>query len=281
MNNSAKKIVFFDIDATVWDWDRVIPESCKKAIWQLRENGHLAFICSGRARGNLRAKSLEELDFDGVVAACGTYIEIGNKVIFNRKIAPEIVKLTVETVLKCNLPVVLEGDTKHWISEKGFEGDDFVIHMREEMGENAVLFNKYTEDMIINKFSGDQLRMSDYETLKKTLSPYYDFIEHGLTADFKGIPGLEPEAVIAVVEAVPCGFSKATGIRRTCEHLGIDMKNTYAIGDSVNDLEMLECVEHSICMGNGSDPVKAVSEYVTTDIHDDGVYNALKHYGLI
>ena len=61
----------------------------------------------------------------------------------------------------------------------------------------------------------------------------------------------------------------------------IPLDETYAIGDSVNDLEMLESVGHGIAMGNSMPPAKEIAEYVTSDISDDGVKNALKHYGLI
>jgi len=84
-----------------------------------------------------------------------------------------------------------------------------------------------------------------------------------------------------VVEFVPKGTSKATGIKWLCNHLDIPLDETYAIGDSVNDLEMLESVGHGIAMGNSMPPVKEIAEYVTSDISDDGVKNALKHYGLI
>ena len=83
------------------------------------------------------------------------------------------------------------------------------------------------------------------------------------------------------VEFVPKGTSKATGIEWLCNHLDIPLDETYAIGDSVNDLEMLESVGHGIAMGNSMPPVKEIAEYVTSDISDDGVKNALKHYGLI
>ena len=89
------------------------------------------------------------------------------------------------------------------------------------------------------------------------------------------------EHVENVVEFVPKGTSKATGIKWLCNHLDIPLDETYAIGDSVNDLEMLESVGHGIAMGNSMPPVKEIAEYVTSDISDDGVKNALKHYGLI
>ena len=66
-----------------------------------------------------------------------------------------------------------------------------------------------------------------------------------------------------------------------CKHLGVSREDTYGIGDSINDLEMLQCVGHGIAMGNATQVAKDAAEYVTTDIHEDGIMNALKHYGLI
>ena len=50
-------------------------------------------------------------------------------------------------------------------------------------------------------------------------------------------------------EAVPANHSKATAIQYLCDHFQIPLENCYAIGDSTNDLPMLEYVPHAIAMG--------------------------------
>ena len=62
--------------------------------------------------------------------------------------------------------------------------------------------------------------------------------------------------------------------------LGIPLDNAYAIGDSANDLPMLEAVPNSIAMG-GAERIYPYVSYVTTPIEKDGIANSLKHYGLI
>ena len=52
----------------------------------------------------------------------------------------------------------------------------------------------------------------------------------------------------AFIEMVPAGNNKATGIQKLLEHLHMDRKDTYAFGDSNNDLEMLEYVQYGICL---------------------------------
>ena len=63
------KLIFFDIDGTLWDEKMIIPESTKEAIAKLKEKGHKTFICSGRPRANIMEESLHELGFDGIIAA--------------------------------------------------------------------------------------------------------------------------------------------------------------------------------------------------------------------
>ena len=56
------KLIFFDIDGTLWDDHMQIPDSTVETIRLLRENGHKTFLCSGRARGNIRSERLLSLD---------------------------------------------------------------------------------------------------------------------------------------------------------------------------------------------------------------------------
>jgi hydroxymethylpyrimidine pyrophosphatase-like HAD family hydrolase len=44
---------------------------------------------------------------------------------------------------------------------------------------------------------------------------------------------------------------------------------------------MLLYAGHGIAMGNATAPAKEAAEFVTTDIHDDGILHAMEHYGLI
>ncbi|WP_353935009.1 HAD hydrolase family protein [uncultured Holdemanella sp.] len=58
------------------------------------------------------------------------------------------------------------------------------------------------------------------------------------------------------------------------------MEATVAIGDSLNDLDILQAAGLSICMGNGADECKKVADFTTKDISDDGLAYALKHFNL-
>ena len=259
------KFVFFDIDGTLWDEQMVVPESTKVAIKKLQENGHKAFICTGRAKGNVYDPQLTELNFDGVVAACGNHVEMDGEILYERILSKETVKRIYDSTREHQMPIVLEGPYYQWVDENGFDGDSYISYIVENLVDRAIMLKEYDENIRINKFSALLNEKTNYEAVKAELGDEFEFLEHG-----EGI-----------VEMVPKGTSKATGITWLCEHLNIPMEDTYAIGDSVNDLDMLKIVGHGIAMGNASQVAKDAAEYVTTHIHEDGIYNALKHYGLI
>lgn len=259
------KLIFFDIDGTIWDEEMKIPQSTIEAIKKLKENGHKTFLCSGRARGNICSKELHVLGFDGIIAACGNHVEMDGKILYEKILAPELVKKVITVLSECKMPVVLEGPEYHWIDEEGFEEDPYVLYLFQDMGEHAKILKGYEEDIRINKFSGDIFENTDFERIKQELGKEFEPLLHEGN----------------VVEFVPKNTSKATGIKWLCEYMGVDIRDTYAVGDSVNDLDMLEFVGHGIAMGNGSQPAKDAAEYVTAAIHEDGIFLAMQHYGLI
>ena len=48
--STEKKAVFFDADGTLCDMEKGVPASTKEALKKLRENGHEAWLCTGRSR---------------------------------------------------------------------------------------------------------------------------------------------------------------------------------------------------------------------------------------
>ena len=54
-----------------------------------------------------------------------------------------------------------------------------------------------------------------------------------------------------------------------------------AFGDAEVDICMFNIAKTSICVGSGREEAKKEATYVTDDVKDDGIYNALKHFNLI
>lgn len=53
------------------------------------------------------------------------------------------------------------------------------------------------------------------------------------------------------------------------------------IGDSTNDLEMLDLAEQGIAMGNAPENVKQKADYVTDSVKEDGIWKAFEHEKLL
>ena len=276
----SRKVVFFDIDGTLWDWDGIIPDSTAKAVAELKANGHIPILCTGRSKGHVRDEKLLSLGFEGMIAACGSHVEYNGEMIHEDYLDKSIVKKIIDVSKECQAPIVLEGKVKHWISIKGFDKDPFVDRMIEAMGEDAVLTDDYSDDMEVNKFAGDIIKITDYPRLKSELEKDLFIIEHGNCQGFDD-KEIDDNTIIGVFEGIKYGTSKAIGIKMICDKLGIDKSDTFGIGDSNNDIEMIRYVGTGIAMGNASNELKNEADYVTSDIHEDGVYNDLKHFDLI
>ena len=82
-------------------------------------------------------------------------------------------------------------------------------------------------------------------------------------------------------EVVKKGFSKATGIEYVLRHFNIAKEDSFVFGDSNNDIEMMEYAGHSIAMGNATEECKEKASYITGDILEHGIYDAMKFYNLI
>ena len=255
--------VFFDIDGTIWDRELKIPRSTAEAMRLLHENGHLAFLCSGRSRATIYGENLFALGMDGILAGCGTYIEYEGKVVFNRDLPVSQLRRTVKILHSYDLPTLVEGNDILYMDE-AMTKDWYGSYLKDALPDRILPLEGNEDHWHGSKFTV-LIADLDYKPAVRELSPEYEILQHGEK----------------VMELVPKGFSKATGIQRTCELLDIPQEETYAFGDSINDCDMLRFAACGIAMGNGTDAAKEAADYITDDIHEGGICNALKHFGLI
>jgi len=258
-----KKAVFFDIDGTLLDEKNYIPASTVDSIHKLQEAGNYAFLCTGRTKAYVRDEALLSIGFDGIVSGCGTMVEFQGQELFYYKLDAAKVKKTIAFFKGCHVAAIMEGRYYLFLDEEDFGGNPFIERLRREIGGSLAPIMENEEIWEVSKFSCD-VQGADMDGLKKGLEKDYTLIFHD-----------EP-----VMEVVPKCCSKGTGILKVCEKLGLDVQDTYAVGDSVNDLPMFEAAGHSIAMGNSSDFVKTQASFVTSSLHEDGVYHAMEHFGL-
>ncbi|GAW29784.1 Cof-type HAD-IIB family hydrolase [Carboxydocella sp. ULO1] len=74
--------------------------------------------------------------------------------------------------------------------------------------------------------------------------------------------------------------SKGQALIALCRYLDLELKDAMAIGDSFNDLDMIELAGIGVAMGNAKPEVKAIADYVTLANDDDGVAEAIHRFVL-
>ncbi len=79
-----------------------------------------------------------------------------------------------------------------------------------------------------------------------------------------------------LLEILRPGADKGTALLRLAEHLGIDRKNVFAIGDGYNDAEMLTAASVSFAPSNGCDSAKAAATYTVCSNDDGAVAEAIE-----
>lgn len=271
MSTKDRKILFFDIDGTLItnDGTRTFPESARKALAMAREKGHLTFINTGRVWANVELFIKD--GFDGLVCGCGTYLCEGDKVLFHNTLDRELCIRIAKICQDCNMFAIFE-HTNHTaydevLVKKGnvHEGFKDILDYFSAM-DRKIISSIDDPEFIFDKFAAwYNPGVSDLEKFKEQIKDEFDYIQR--EGDF--------------CEIIPKGFTKATGIKYLLDYYDIPIENAYAFGDSNNDLDMLRFVPNSIAMGVSTPEVLEVAAYHTTDVLDDGIYNAMKYYGII
>jgi len=261
-----KKLIFFDIDGTILS-HKGMSESTKRAIRTARENGHICVINTGRTKRLVGEEIRSLVEFDGFVMGCGTAIEYHGEELYHYELSLEESRRIIDSLRRNHVDAVLEGPENNFVEPPERIHSEFFREFTEQIrGEHYGTF-----DEAVGKY--DKLfcyaeEKTSREAFIGEFSGKYDLIdfidrEHGF------------------IEAVPRGISKATAISRLAELLHIPMEDTVAIGDGPNDVPMLQYAHTAIVMGNAPAEVRSIADFVTTDVDDDGIQNALRWLGVI
>ncbi|MEU3981496.1 HAD family hydrolase [Streptomyces sp. NPDC026672] len=79
-----------------------------------------------------------------------------------------------------------------------------------------------------------------------------------------------------VVELLPLGLSKATGLSLAARRLGVKAASTIAFGDMPNDIPMFGWAGWGVAMGNAHESLRAVADEVTSSNDQDGIAAVLE-----
>lgn len=265
-----RKCVFFDADGTILDIQKGVPADIAPAIRQLTDNGHLAFLCTGRSRAFV-PREVEQLAFTGMITNLGAYIEYQGRPVYEKEISLEDAERAMRILRENRLVPVMEGNSCMYydLNEYTVEVDWYADLITQELGERLLPITGNEKRLHINKISAKKLPGCTPERACAQLSDIFDYICH------------EGSFVGKTIEFIAKGHSKGLAIAVMCGVLGIDRKDTIAFGDSNNDLPMFQMVHTKVAMGNSSQGLMDAADYVTGTMEQGGITQALKHFGLI
>ena len=279
-----KKIIFLDIDGTLLDEQDEIPESAKLACIMARRNGHSIYLCTGRSKAEIY-DFIMDVGFDGIISAGGGYVEIGDKMLYHKKVSDKSVQHMISYFNEHNIDFYLESNGGLFASKNLLPHVELCIYGdldNDPIAKERKL--KHPQPFVSaltlgeeNLYHGDINKACFLEN-KEVL---FEEIKKEFEGEFHIIQCTMPIFGQDSGELMVPGIHKATAIEILISHLGISQKNTIGIGDGMNDSEMLEYCELGIAMGNAHEGLKLIADEITDSVDNDGIYNSFKKHSLI
>ena len=255
------KIIFFDIDDTLRNSKTgFIPSTIPTAFKQLRDKGILTGIATGRGIFGV-VPEIKALKPDFFVTLNGAYIEDkkGN-VIYSNKIAKDKVEEYIT-----------------WTKEVGI---DYGL-----VGSHATKLSRRTEmiSQAIDPIYPDLEVDPDFYQ-KEDIYQMWTFEEQGddlvlpesLASTLRMVRWHEHSS-----DVVPISGSKAAGVAKVVDQLGLKPENVMVFGDGLNDLELFDYAGISVAMGVSHEKIKEKADYITKTLEEDGIFDALEGFGMV
>ncbi len=254
------KIVALDVDGTLVDWENRMTDAVRDAVHAVEDAGIHVVISTGRAIPGV-LDAADNLGLDGGIAVASngavvhTYrpVDVVHTVTFD---AREAVRRVLEHVPDA-LVAVEEVGTGYRISapfpEWEISGDVTIQDVEELVAEPVTR-------VIIR-------------------APDHDVEEFGRLVHGLGLNEVNYNiGYTAWLDIAPDGVSKASGLEVVCARLGVEQADVLAVGDGMNDYEMLRWAGRGVAMGQGSDELKAVADDVTGTVLEDGLATELRRW---
>jgi len=274
---SRRWAVFLDYDGTYADHG-VVPDGHVRAVRAARAAGHRVFLCTGRPRSMILTSVLAELD--GFVAGAGGYVDVGGKLLADHRFPMVLAAQVVSVLNEHDVAYLLEAPEAVY----GPPGVDrrlaalLLGHLRssdqpEREGPRDIL---------------DALRMSDNLTgasfgkITCFDSPVpVASIAEQVGPEVGALPSSIPDMGDSAGELYLAWIHKALGIQTVIDHLGIDREHVVAIGDGLNDIQMLEFAGTAVAIEDSDPRVLKVADHVAAGPHQEGLVPLFVELGLV
>lgn len=263
MNPQDIKVIFTDIDGTLFDHKtKKVPLSAMEAFKQLQAKGIRVFLASGRNRYLIGKVGV--LDFvkpDGYITMNGANVILDNKIIYKYALPSEEIDSLIKFSKRLKFGLTLieeEGGHINYVDWR-------VIQAHEKYG---------------TRFPQPRTFPDHYDRVVYQAIAFCDELDESLFLPHLKLCKSARWDEYAV-DIMPKDSDKSKGILAILEYYGLKPQNCLAIGDGLNDMEMLNFAGVAIAMGNAKDEVKKVADYVTDTIENDGWAKAMRYFKLI
>ena len=259
------KIVFFDIDDTLFrKWQDFMPESVLPAFRALHEAGVLTAIATGRSPCALPAKIRELVAAENIelfITINGQYNQYRGEPLATNP-------MSIGEIERFNALFARHGWDYTYVGAEQMASNRQSARMDEALagiGPYIVAPDYYLHQPVYQYLlyidPAEETALNDSGELGRD---YHAMRWHPFSVDLLHADG-----------------SKARGIKRVCEALGVPLDETMAFGDGLNDVEMFKTVGYGVAMGDAVPELRALAQYQTGTVEEDGIYTALQHLGII
>jgi Cof subfamily protein (haloacid dehalogenase superfamily) len=274
------KVIFLDMDGTILNHYNKVSIRTKEIIDDLRNDGIFVFIATGRAVEEIAELVPEGFQVDGVITSNGMAGYVGNEEVFKHSLELELVETIIEKARENKVyyelfpygtsRVILNQD-KQYVENEVRDPKPDSVEMNEWLSRKDAMKEKITwiDNIEGNGFS----KFYFFARTKEQINSWKNELDQlKKEKDFTTSTSSDNN-----VEVMVANVNKATGIKQMLEHFNLSEEETLAIGDSNNDVQMLQFVRHSVAMKNASDQIKDIADDITEFTCDeDGVYHYLK-----
>src|SRR5690625_4013100 len=271
------KYIFLDVDGTLINYNGELPASAVEAIKAAQANGHKVLPLTGRSKAEMYDYILD-IGFDGYIGGNGAYIEYEDEVILRRTLTSEEEAKIVDWLHECGLEFYLESNSGLYESENFRErGKQPVIDYATYKGDAKA--SVFTVDIAFpDMIYGADLYRDDIAKISFILDSYEDY-----KAAIEKFPNLKVGTWGGDGEKAIFGdigiqnITKATAVEMFLERTEADRKDTFAFGDTKIDNSMIEFCKIGVAMESGGDSTKAIADYITDTVDNDGLKKAFEH----
>jgi Cof subfamily protein (haloacid dehalogenase superfamily) len=247
----SPRAIFLDIDGTIISRQGGPFTEDVEAIEEARKAGHRIFLNTGRSMANIPPDLSNAPWVDGIVAGGGAQVIIGGETLYHKWVDTDTLCAVSAWYLKSSKWIVFEGETAMY--EINREKDFCVVEAPDD-------FRTRYAGTCISKI-----------TLEGQASPEERVILEGSFRVFDQRN---------YTECIIKGENKAHGMEIALKALGLGRENSVAIGDSVNDTDMIRYAGLGIAMGNANEELKKLAAKITDDCGQGGVGKAIRRWVL-